>query len=161
MIVWDGKERKLKPMRYRVQSADGGEVPAKYNVFNARRDSLQSTWLPLFGHTHALFPFTRFYEWVERDGKKAEIYFAPKDRDIMWAASLYCLPNKLNSIYSFAMVTDDPPPEVAAAGHDRCPIFLSADQVSAWLNPQIHAKEKLIELLQKKENTIYLTDLAA
>ncbi len=32
----------------------------------------------------------------------------------------------------FAMVTDDPPPEVAAAGHDRCPVILSADAAERW-----------------------------
>jgi len=34
----------------------------------------------------------------------------------------------------FAIVTDDPQPEVLAAGHDRCPIFLSDGAAREWLD---------------------------
>lgn len=36
---------------------------------------------------------------------------------------------------SFAVVTDEPPPEIAAAGHDRVIISLKPENVDAWLNP--------------------------
>ena len=39
-------------------------------------------------------------------------------------------------LWSFAAVTDDPPPEVAAAGHDRCIVQLRPENVEAWLTPQ-------------------------
>jgi hypothetical protein len=35
----------------------------------------------------------------------------------------------------FAAITDEPPPEVAAAGHDRCIIPIKAENVDARLNP--------------------------
>lgn len=38
-------------------------------------------------------------------------------------------------LYSFAAITDDPPPEIAAAGHDRCIIPIKPENVEAWLNP--------------------------
>lgn len=164
-VVAEGKHgRKLVPMRYRVRRPDGGEVPSKYNVFNARFDSLESarTWTPLFGRTHGIFPFTLFYEWVERDGKKQEIYFSPEDRSLMWAASLFSVAKGTHGpLLSFAMVTDDPPPEVAAAGHDRCPIFLRQDQMDGWLHPAGKSLENLKGLLQLKEKAFYLHGLAA
>jgi putative SOS response-associated peptidase YedK len=94
VIVAKGKDRFVVPMRYRVRLPDGKEIPSKYNVFNARRDSLLSapTWRPLFGHQHAIFPFTKFFEWVEREEKKREIVFSPQDRSLMWAACLYSAP---------------------------------------------------------------------
>jgi putative SOS response-associated peptidase YedK len=164
-VIAEGKHgRKLVPMRYRVRRPDGGEVPSQYNVFNARFDSLESarTWTPLFGRTHAIFPFTLFYEWVERDGKKTEIYFSPEDRSLMWAASLYSVAKGAHGpLLSFAMVTDDPPPEVAAAGHDRCPIFLRQDQLDGWLHPAGKSLENLKGLLQLKEKAFYINGLAA
>ena len=37
----------------------------------------------------------------------------------------------------FAAVTDDPPAEIAAAGHDRCIIPIKRANVDAWLHPQV------------------------
>ena len=38
-------------------------------------------------------------------------------------------------LMSFAAITDEPPAEVAAAGHDRCIIPIRPEHVDAWLNP--------------------------
>ncbi|MGZ3651033.1 MAG: SOS response-associated peptidase family protein [Bdellovibrionota bacterium] len=158
-------KRLLLPMRYRVRRPDGGEIPSQYNVFNARKDSLQSaaTWKPLFGHRHALFPFTKFFEWVEREGRAREIAFSPSNRSMMWAAALYSNTTAKSALpyRSFAMITDEPPPEVAAAGHDRCPIFLQEDRIQDWLEPQGKVSDFLLGLLGHKEKTIYLNDLVA
>ncbi len=165
VILGRESRRWVTPMRYRVRCPDGGEVPSQYNVFNARRDSLlqAATWRPLFGHAHALFPFSKFFEWVERDGKKREIAFTPENRALMWAASLYSAPQNKNSppYLSFAMVTDDPPAEVAAAGHDRCPIFLRAEAVETWLYPEKSKPAALLALLGEKEKAYYLNSLVA
>lgn len=37
-------------------------------------------------------------------------------------------------LLSFAIITDDPPPEIAEAGHDRCPIPIKPGNIDAWLN---------------------------
>lgn len=140
-------------------------MPSQYNVFNARRDSLQSarTWKPLFGHNHAIFPFERFFEWVERDGKKVEVSFTPEGYDSMWAASLYdeYRHPQLGLIRSFAMVTDEPPAEVSAAGHDRCPVFLDAGCIDQWLSPKGQSLEQLDSLLDHKQRTYYAHAVAA
>jgi putative SOS response-associated peptidase YedK len=157
-------QRLLTPMRYRILPRNGVEVPPQYNVYNARRDSLQTAknWKPLFGQQHALFPFTRFYEWVSRDGKPVEISFSPEGYSGMWAASLYeeC-PTEFGLIRSFAMVTDEPPEEVAAAGHDRCPVFLESSLLDQWLRPAGQSLEALQSLLDHKEKPHYSHALAA
>lgn len=159
----DGK-RLLTPMRYRVLPRTGVEVPPQYNVFNARRDSLQSarTWKPLFGFKHAIFPFTRFYEWVLRDDRKVEVSFNPDGYDGMWAAALYeeCQ-TEHGLVRSFAMVTDDPPAEVALAGHDRCPVFLDERLTGQWLLPAGQSLSELDALLDHKQPTYYSHALAA
>jgi putative SOS response-associated peptidase YedK len=55
VIVSENEQRLIKPMRYRVRpNGSKEEVPTKYNVFNARLDSLEirQTWIPLFMHNH-------------------------------------------------------------------------------------------------------------
>lgn len=151
VIVQEKKEQQLRLMRYHLCPKNGKELNAfKYNLFNARRDRLldSRTWKPIFGKQHGIFPFYRFYESVEGDNGQAKIiYFEPKDQDIMWSAAIYeeaaITPGVLRT---FAAVTDEPPPEVAAAGHDRCPVFLAKENFGRWLNPQETPKE-LVQLL--------------
>lgn len=165
VAIHSGETRLLVPMRYRVRAPDGTEIPYKYNVFNARRDSLlrAPTWAPLLGRAHGIFPFSRFFEWVERPEGKREIAFTPENRSLMWAASLHSYPSSRTALpyHSFAMLTDEPPPEVAAAGHDRCPIFLGEKVLDTWLRPQPLSREELLALLSEKEKAHYLHSLVA
>ena len=39
-------------------------------------------------------------------------------------------------LLSFALITDEPPPEVRARGHDRCIIPIREQYLDVWLNPQ-------------------------
>ncbi len=165
IIIDDAGKRLIVPARFRVLPRTGIEVPNNYNVFNSRRDSLQSarTWKPLFGKQHALFPFMNFYEWVDRDGRSVEIKFNPDGHEGMHAASLYEIYKhpELGDIRSFSMVTDEPPPEVAAAGHDRCPVFLGYDKIDQWLHPAGQTLQQLDELLDHKERAYYSHVMAA
>ncbi len=162
VIVQEKGERVIKPMRYRVRPHDSREeVPSKYNVFNARMDSLEMrpTWIPLFMRNHGLIPFVRFFEWVHGpDGKPKLIAFKPRDREVMWAPCLWDeWVSKDGSIQfkSFAIITDGPPDEIAQMGHDRCPIFLAQDQIDTWLSPSGKTKKEIYNLLTKKEDTFF------
>ncbi len=160
VIIEEGKEKLIKLMRYHVCPKNGNELNTfKYNLFNARRDRLLDSkiWKPLFGKQHAIFPFHRFYESVAgENGETKIIYFEPKDQEIMWSAAIF-EEAKIESglLRSFAAITDDPPPEVSAAGHDRCPVFLSEDKFDIWLNPKLSTKEELVELLSSTVPTYF------
>ena len=54
---------------------------------------------------------------------------------------------------SFAIITDEPRPEVQAMGHDRSPIFLDQNQISSWLNPK--DKNEIYKILKKVEKSKY------
>ena len=143
VIVDEGDQRLIKPMRYRVRpNGSKEEIPSKYNVFNARIDSLESrnTWSNLFMKNHGLVALSGFYEWVTgKDGKAKLIYFHPEAREFMWAPCLWdewiSKDGKIQ-FKSFAIITDEPRSEVQAMGHDRSPIFLDQNQISSWLNPK-------------------------
>ena len=62
---------------------------------------------------------------------------------------------------SFAAITDEPPPEVAAAGHDRCIIPIRAENVDAWLSPDRGNLKALYAVLDDRERPYYEHRLAA
>lgn len=159
VIVNSDKEHSIRLMRYHLCPKNGKEMNAfKYNLFNARRDRLldSRTWKPVFGKKHAIFPFHRFYESVDDgNGNSKIIYFEPKDQEIMWSAAIY-EEAKIDSglLRSFAAITDEPPPEVQAAGHDRCPVFLAKEHFERWLAPKDDPTD-LVQLLESVVPTYF------
>jgi len=161
VLTTQGKQRTFLPMRYRVRPhGSKEEIPSKYNVFNARLDSLEyrKTWSPLFMKKHALMPFKKFYEWVEWEDRSRLISFAPKDKEVMWAPALYdhwSSPHSEFSFYSFAIITTTPPPEIAQKGHDRCPIFLHHEGIEDWLHPEGQNATDIYNILGHQEEVTY------
>ncbi len=148
-------ERVVLPMRYRCRlpgwtAADEREKPGTYN---ARRDSLTKVWKPMWGHNHAVIVASRFFESVQLNdlqqralapGERAmsvEVAFRPEPAQDMLLACLWRYTEPTDEepgLYSFAAITRPPPPEVQAAGHDRCIIAIKAEHLDAWLNPDPH-----------------------
>ena len=160
VVVKDDKQAWIRLMRYQLCPRSGKELNAfKYNLFNARKDRLKdsSTWKAVFGKQHGIFPFYRFYESVEgKNGEAKPIYFEPKHGDLMWAAALFEKSKiKEGELWSFAAITDEPPPEVAAAGHDRCPVYINEKSFESWLNPSGSTKDELFSILDSVEQTYF------
>ncbi len=129
-------ERLLRPMRYQCRMPGWtAETEKQYpGTYNARRENLETSWKRLFGRQHALMVVERFYESVDRDGKAVELEFSPRTQEPMLVPCLWSYDER-DRLYSFAAITDDPEPEVAAAGHDRTILDLKPEHVDAWLNP--------------------------
>lgn len=58
-------------------------------------------------------------------------------------------------------IADDLPPEVAAAGHNRCIVPLKACNVRAWLTPEGRSREELYNLVDDRERPYYQHEMAA
>jgi len=56
--------------------------------------------------------------------------------------------------HGFALLTDDPLPEVRAAGHDRSPILLDEKAAVAWLNIQ-RSRGGLDEILDSRSQEVF------
>ena len=132
-------------------------------LYNARRDNLERFWRSEFGRTHALMVVDSFYENVERDHKNVVLHFTPRPAYQMLVACLYAEWNdpKEGRLLSFAAVTDEPPPEIKAAGHDRCIINLREENVAAWLTPKGRSDEELQKLLSDRQTPYYEHEVAA
>lgn len=161
LLVENGK-RLVKPMRYQCRPAG---KPVKNDIlypgtYNARRDSLGSYWKGLFGYSHGLVVASTFYENVEGDdGQNLRLQFTPKDGSDMLVACLWSHwidpGGKEPDLLSFAAITDDPEPEVAAAGHDRTIINIKPEHVDAWLNPDPANLDALYAIFDDKQHPFY------
>ena len=151
----------IEPMRYRVRPAGSREeIPSKYNVFNARYDSLlqRKTWKNIFAKNHGIIILNKFNEWVLREGKKKMVSFSPKYSEVM---SVPCVwdewqsEDKTIQFKSFAIITNDPPKDVLDKGHDRCPIYLGEEHMDHWLT-EGKSKQEYLNLLTNLESDRYL-----
>ncbi|HDS1131104.1 TPA: SOS response-associated peptidase family protein [Stenotrophomonas maltophilia] len=168
VIVSEGGKLVIRPMRYQCRLAG---KPANYDqrypgTYNARRDSLEKFWAPAFGHTHGLLVVDTFYENVEGpDGKNQVVQFTPRTGEPMLVACLWSHwtdpTGKDPDLLSFAAITDDPEPEVAAAGHDRTIINIKPEHVDAWLNPDPADLAALYRIFDDKRHPFYEHRLAA
>lgn len=176
LIVEDG-QRLVKPMRYGCRIAG---KPANYDIkfpgtYNARRDNLERFWKPCFGYAHGIMVVDVFYENVSRakmegrvlaEGEQDEnviLEFRPRTGQQMLVACLWSrwtAPGE-SDLLSFAAITDEPPPEVAAAGHDRCIIPIKPEHVEAWLNPDPKNLDAMYAILDDRERPYYQHRLAA
>lgn len=176
MVVENGR-RVVKPMRYQCRPAGKPALnDAKFpGTYNARLDNLEGFWKPLFGRTHGLIVVEAFYENVARhrlegrelrDGEADEnviLEFEPRPRQLMLAACLWSqwtAPGQPD-LLSFAAITDEPPPDIAAAGHDRCIVPIRPENVDAWLNPDRADLQALYAILADRERPAYEYRLAA
>lgn len=177
VVVVEKGRRILRPMRYHCRP---NGKPASYDrrfdgLYNARRDSLEKFWKGVFGHHHAFVVAHSFYENVFRHraegrelrpGEEPEnvvLHFNPRASGPM---ALACLWDRWQApgqadLESFAAITDEPPPEVSAAGHDRCIIPLKQTNLDTWLTPEQQDKTALYAILDDRERPYYEHRLAA
>jgi putative SOS response-associated peptidase YedK len=177
VMAMDAGELVVMPMRYQCRPAG---KPAFYDTkfpgtYNARRDNLEGFWKDLFGYSHGVMLASAFYENVKRHrmegrelaaGEKEEnvaLEFKPDGLEEMWVAcvwSRWTAPGQ-PSLLSFAAITDEPPVEVAAAGHDRCIIPIKPENVMDWLKPQKSNLAAMHAILDDRERPYYEHRLAA
>lgn len=120
-------------------------------------------------------PQTSFYENVNRHraegrelapGEEVEnvvLQFKPRPEQEMLVACLWSRWSGSDGeeLLSFAAITDEPPPEVAAAGHDRCIIPIRPEYVEAWLSPEGAPLHAMYDILDDRPRPYYEHRLAA
>jgi putative SOS response-associated peptidase YedK len=166
IVIQDDKKRVIRLARYHLRRQ--GELPFMDRklpgLYNARRDSLGKYWKGQFGATHALMLVDSFYENVDRGRKNAVLHFVPKPAGIMLIACLHAEwtdPKGGERLISFAAITDEPPPEVAAAGHDRMIVNLKPENIDHWLSPVGRLLDELQAILTDRQAPYYEHEVMA
>ena len=166
IVMQVGDKRLMRLGRYHCRKPN--EVPMVDKqlpgLYNARRDSLGKYWKGLFGVSHAVMLVDSFFENVQLDGKNQVLHFVPRPAGTMLIACLCAEwkgPQGGPPLLSFAAITDEPPPEVAAAGHDRMIISLKPEHLDAWLSPQGRPLEELQSILSDRQAPYYEHEVMA
>lgn len=176
VLVVENGERVVRPMRYQCRPAGKPEFyDRKYpGTYNARRDNLEGFWSGQFGKTHGVVIATAFYENVARhaaEGRELRpgeveenvvLEFRPNTGADMLVACLWSRwGSGDNELLSFAAITDEPPAEVAAAGHDRCIIPIREANLGSWLQPDPSNLAQQYAILDDRERPYYEHRMAA
>ena len=171
VIVKKDGQNLLTPMRYHCRPAG---KPVFYDrkfpgLYNARRDNLEKFWGEQFGTHHAILVVESFFENVKRHTmehrdlaageteQNVVLQFKPEPRQTMYIACLWShwTDPKEPDLRGFAAITDEPPADVAAAGHDRCVINLKPEHVEAWLTPQGRSTGELQSILSDRAAAVF------
>lgn len=175
MLYVDDKGKKaVMPFRYLLRPANKDEAfDRKFSgCYNARFDSLDSVpwWKNALGKRHGIIIVERFYESVGtkdytknfklpkelKDQDSVELCFHPDNVDYMVIPTLWDVWGKgRDALYSAALITDEPAPEIKRAGHDRTPIFLKESAIDDWLFAKKTNTKDLAYVFDQRERPHY------
>lgn len=185
VIVWESGRRVVKMMRFqcrpvgRPSGSDwvierGTKRKRMSGTYNARGDNLERFWKGQFGYTHGIVVADSFFEHVWRHNAEGrELASGGKETDVIlefkpdngqrlhiaclwshWTGAGAGEPGEPD-LDSFAFITDEPPPEVAVAGHDRCIIPIKRENIDAWLHPDPKNLAASYAILNDRERPYY------
>jgi putative SOS response-associated peptidase YedK len=134
-------------------------------------------WKNQFGKQHGLLLIKRFWENVEpknyrsklklvdADKKKDNIVimFEPDDGEWMLVPTIFDIWKRKDkpTLYSTALITDEPLEEIAQAGHNRTPISLTPEAAEQWLDTPNRSPDEFLALLDDIKRPYYEHAVAA
>ena len=172
-IVWrPEKTGVLEGARYGLIPSFSKTAHVRYATYNARLESEnvgdkaargagagkqliyeKPTWRGSFGRRHCLVPMSAFYE-PSYNGTWAGHMLMFRAPELLVAAGMWNQwqdPNpasRLSPLLSYAVITDDPTLQVAHAGHDRMPVFLTKKAWEFWLAAETRRPTDWVETLR-------------
>lgn len=166
LIVEEKGKREIRPFRYLLRPhGQTPEFDRKFGgAYNARRDRLEEVfwWKSVYGKNHGILPIHAFFENVKVKGKNAVLRFEPKAFTEM---AVPCIWDRNEAedftLYSFALITDEPNPEVAAAGHDRTPVVMRPKYFDLWLGAKAKSVADYRVVFEDKQPTYFEHEVAA
>lgn len=92
--------------------------------------------------------------------RKIVIQFSPAKSQDLVVPVIFSFPQgNAQGDAGFAIVTDDPPAEIKAAGHDRCPIIIQPEAIDAWLDVGVKTSQDFNEILTQHRQLHFVHQL--
>src|SRR3569833_716884 len=156
VVTNDAGRLLIRPMRYLCRLPG---KPASYDelykgCYNARRDNLNGFWSGLYGKNHGVIVVESFFENVPRHlYEKRELAPGERESNVVLHFNpntgvpmpIACLWSHWShprdpELYSFAAITDEPPPEILATKQTHSNETHKKKKVRDWLNPEQTSK---------------------
>ncbi|MBC7398134.1 MAG: SOS response-associated peptidase family protein [Bdellovibrionales bacterium] len=177
LITFENGERTIRPFRYLLRPrGQGSDFDRDFNgSYNARRDRLQEVfwWKSVYGRNHGVMVVSKFWENVkvedyeQRMLKQSEqsrnlvLEFKPKGLSEMLVPCIFDSNTSDEfAFHSFALITDEPNPEVKAAGHDRTPVIMKDAYLDLWLQTSKRKLEEFELVFKDKQPTYFEHSIA-
>lgn len=166
LVIEKGGERVIRPFRYLLRPrGQKPEFDRKFaGCYNARRDSLAEVfwWKSVFGRHHGILTIESFWEHVEKNGENTVLRFDPRGLDELIIPCIFDHNTEGDvPLDSFALITDEPNPEVKAAGHDRTPIVMKEEYLDLWLKTGGADLARYEKVFTDKQSTYFEHEVAA
>ncbi len=131
----------------------------KFPMINARAEGIDKkpSFRGPFKYRRCIIPANGFYEWKRSTGGKLPYYIRPVNGCIFHFAGIWDhWEGEGMTIESCAIITTDANEGVAEI-HDRMPVILEEEMVSAWLDPKTGPQELLamVKPYPKEKMTAY------
>ncbi len=150
LVVNDGK-RRLVRSRWGFVPSWSKELSAGYKMINARAESVadKPSFRQAFQNQRCLVVADGFYEWKKEGTKKRPFYIRLKSGKPLGFAGLYSIwkSPEGEQICTSTIITIDAN-EIVQPLHDRMPVIASPDAYDLWLDPDIHDKSLLQNILK-------------
>jgi putative SOS response-associated peptidase YedK len=143
-------ERQFDVMRWQLIPATEPAFTTKLSTINARSESVFESRLyrDLVARQRCIVPLSGFYEWKTEGQTKRPFKIHLQNNAIMSVAGIWDTwrPGTPRERQSFSIMTTEANRFMREI-HDRMPVILDSSVLEDWLNPEIHEREILQELL--------------
>ncbi len=126
------------------------EPRCQYSTFNARIETVAraSAFRDPFVRRRCLVPVLGYYEWQHGGRTKIPWLIQPADRQLMHFAGLWDRWRKDDRVIESFSIIVGPAGTAVESIHDRQPVILPPERFGTWLDRELTATARVMELLQ-------------
>jgi putative SOS response-associated peptidase YedK len=150
-----GGQRQFEEMRWQLVPSFEPAFSTKLSTINAKAETLFESRLfgDLVVRQRCIVPFSGFFEWKTDGQRKRPFKIHLQDQRIMSLAGIWDTwrPGTPDERRSFSILTTAANKFMREINH-RMPVILNSTGVSEWLDPEIHERKALEEMLQPCPN---------
>ncbi len=142
VMIKDEIAKIVREMRWWLTPRWAPEISAKYSMFNARAETLETSkaFGGPFRNRRAIVPASGYIEWSVVEGIKQPFYIRP-ERGYCFFAGLWDRWEKGDQpLESCTIITTEASPLMKGI-HHRQPLFITPDQFDLWLDSSVDLSE--------------------